>query len=154
MPRLLTIGYQGLTPEGFVAALEKAGVSTLADVRVRTHSRKPGFNARALEERLEGAGIGYIWLKGLGSPEAVREAGRDGDFDRMHALYAHHLDGPAAADDYETLKGLALDEDVCLMCFEAKVEECHRRDLAERLATDTGLPIVHLNPTQEPQLPL
>jgi hypothetical protein len=84
----------------------------------------------------------------------VREAGREGDHARMHRLYAHHLDSPAAADDYATLKGLALDEDVCLMCFEAKVEECHRQDLAERLAGDTGLPIVHLNPTRAPELPL
>ena len=154
MPRILTIGYQGLTPEQFVTALEAAGVSTLADVRIRTHSRKPGFNARALEERLEAAGVGYVWLKGLGSPESVREAGRSGDLQAMHALYAHHLDSPAAQDDYATLKGLALDEDVCLMCFEAEVEECHRKGLAERLAADTGMPIVHLKPGSAPELQL
>jgi uncharacterized protein (DUF488 family) len=137
MPILFTIGYQGLEPDALVAALTEAGVSTLADVRVKPHSRKPGFSGRSLNERLEGAGIGYVGLKGLGYA---------GDMAGMRRAYAAHLESAAALPDYAALKSLALDEDVCLLCFEADPNDCHRLVLAEKLAADTGLPVRHLRP--------
>jgi uncharacterized protein (DUF488 family) len=144
MPTLFTLGYQGLSPDDFVAVLEKAGVSTVADVRINPHSRKPGFSGKRLAERLEGEGLGYVWLKGLGSPDPARDRGHAGDLEGMRRLYREHLDSADAAQDYATLKGLALDEDVCLLCFEADPKDCHRLVLAERLAADTGLAVTHL----------
>jgi uncharacterized protein (DUF488 family) len=152
MPILFTIGYQGLEPDALVAALTQAGVSTVADVRAKPHSRKPGFSGRGLNERLEGEGIGYVGLKGLGSPEAARDLGHAGDVAGMRRAYGGHLETAAAAEDYAALKGLALDEDVCLLCFEADPNDCHRLVLAEKLAADTGLPVRHLKPLAEGRL--
>ncbi len=144
MPTLFTIGYQGLTPDVFVDVLTKAGVSTVADVRINPHSRKPGFSSKRLAETLEGAGLGYVWLKGLGSPDAARDLAHAGDIEGMRRLYRAHIDGPDTGSDYTTLKGLALDENVCLLCYEADVADCHRLVLSEKLVSDTGLPVTHL----------
>lgn len=154
MPILFTIGYQGLTPEVFVDVLQKAGVSTVADVRINPHSRKPGFSSKRLAETLEGAGFGYVWLKGLGSPDAARDRAHAGDLEGMRLLYRQHLDRAEAAEDYATLKGLALDEDVCLLCYEADPNDCHRLILAEKLAGDTGLPVTHLEGLGQARLDL
>jgi uncharacterized protein (DUF488 family) len=154
MPILFTIGYQGLAPDTFVGALTRAGVSTVADVRINPQSRKPGFSRKRLSETLEAAGMGYVWLRGLGSPDPVRDLAHAGDWPGMRKLYAAHLDEPEAQDDYTTLRGLALDEDVCLLCFEANPEECHRFVLADRLAGETGLPVTHLRGSDQGELAL
>ncbi len=152
MPILFTVGYQGLTPDTFVEALRRAGVSTVADVRAKPFSRKPGFSGKRLAETLEGEGLGYVWLQALGSPEPARDLAHKGDMAGMRRLYAAHLDSPETADAYATLRGLALDEDVCLLCFEADPNDCHRLTLAERLTADTGLPVEHLRPLDDSRL--
>lgn len=120
MPTLFTIGCEGLTPDACEALLTKAGVSTVADVRRDPSRCGPGFAEARLAERLEGAGLGYVRLPGLSG----------GGY------------GPVAAEDYAVLRGLALDEDVCLMGETADPQACRR--LAERLSRETGLPLMHL----------
>ena len=48
MTRLYTIGYQGASVEGFIAALKAADVETLIDVRAVPASRRAGGAARAM----------------------------------------------------------------------------------------------------------
>ena len=43
-----------------------------------------------------------------------------------------------------SLKALAADKPVALMCFEADHAGCHRAVLAERLAEETGVAVVDL----------
>jgi uncharacterized protein (DUF488 family) len=45
---VFTIGYGNATPATLVAALQRAGVVTVADVRALANSRRPGFAKRAL----------------------------------------------------------------------------------------------------------
>ena len=46
--RIFTIGYEGATQAELIAALEKAGVEQVIDVRAVPNSRKPGFSKNVL----------------------------------------------------------------------------------------------------------
>ena len=66
--RIFTIGYEGATVGEFLAALEKAGVKRVIDVRALPSSRRPGFSKSPLGAALGEAGIDYVHLKALGTP--------------------------------------------------------------------------------------
>src|SRR3546814_13883629 len=59
-----------------IAALRAAGLETLVDVRAVARSRRPGFSKGALSAAAAEAGIGYVHLRGLGTPVEGREANK------------------------------------------------------------------------------
>ncbi|HEY8384043.1 MAG TPA: DUF488 domain-containing protein [Microvirga sp.] len=135
MPDLFTIGYEGADPAAFLATLQEAGVSVLADVRAVALSRKRGFSKSALRASLEEEGIGYRHFKELGTPKAGREAARAGDATTLRRIYCDEvLTGDPAREAMDALVDLAARQPVCLLCFERDPALCHRRLLAERLA--------------------
>ena len=71
---LHTIGYEKARLGDVIAALKRAGVETLIDVRDRPISRRPGFSKTQLAVALEDAGIRYVGLRALGTPPEGREA--------------------------------------------------------------------------------
>ena len=85
--KLWTIGYENVGVPDFVAALKKAKIKLLIDVREVANSRRAGFSKKSLAASLDEAGIAYIHMKPLGTPKAGREAARKGDVKTMHA---HH----------------------------------------------------------------
>jgi uncharacterized protein (DUF488 family) len=142
--RLLTIGYEGRSIAEFVAELVAGAVQTLIDVRELPLSRKRGFSKRALASAVEAAGISYVHMRALGSPrEARRRLYDDGDYDAFFAAYDQHLsEQDGALDD-----ALALLERgcICLMCFEAEAEKCHRSAAADSLVgrSNVGVEVLH-----------
>jgi uncharacterized protein (DUF488 family) len=141
---LLTIGYEGRTIKEFVGELLDGAVQTLIDVRELPLSRKRGFSKRALASALDAAGIEYVHLRALGSPRDVRrKLYADGDYDAFFAAYNHHL---ADQDDaiHDAL-GLLERGSVCLMCYEASHEKCHRSLLATSLRgrSERRVEVVH-----------
>ncbi|WP_237216579.1 DUF488 domain-containing protein [Falsiroseomonas oryziterrae] len=141
-PAVATIGYEGATPDRLLAALKAAGVATLVDVRAIAASRRPGFAKRALSATLEGAGIGYLHLRALGTPAAGRAAARAGRPAEMRRIFAAHLAGVEAQAALAELSALARRQPVCLLCLEADPAQCHRTLVAEAV----GLPVRHLAP--------
>jgi uncharacterized protein (DUF488 family) len=139
---LLTIGYEGASPAGFVAALRAAGVATLVDVRAVANSRKAGFAKRALAASLAEAGLGYDHLPALGTPAAGRQAARSGQTAAMHRIFRAHMAGTEAQAALAELSARARREPVCILCFEADPARCHRTLVAEAV----GLPVRHLSP--------
>ena len=133
---LFTIGYEGLDPERLTGALKDAGVARLVDVRAVANSRKRGFSKGALKAGLEEAGLGYDHLRSLGTPKAGRQAARAHDAALMRRIYCEEVldtaDGGLALD---ALAELAQAAPICLLCFERDPALCHRRILAERLAS-------------------
>jgi len=145
MPPLATIGYEGATVRRFLATLTEAGVELLVDVRALASSRRPGFAKTALTANLEGAGIGYLHLRSLGTPAEGRAAARAGRHDEMHAVFAGHLATPAARDGLATLADLVRSgRRVCLLCFEADPAHCHRSLVADALAEHVAVEVRHL----------
>ena len=144
MAELLTIGYEGSTPEAFDAALAAAGVELVVDVRAVAASRRRGFAKGALSERLTGAGIGYIHLRELGDPKPGREAARAGRWAEFRSIFSAHLATPEAVGGLARLAELACSRRTALLCYEADAAQCHRTIIAERVARGCELVVAHL----------
>ncbi len=129
-----TIGYEAATLPDVIARLKSDGVVRLADVRAVAASRRAGFSKTVLRESLEADGIGYLHLRGLGTPKPGREAARRGRVAEMRAIYEAHLGSEAAMADWPRLVAAVKAERVALLCFCGRAEGCHRRVLSERLA--------------------
>lgn len=124
--RIFTIGYEGATQSEFIAALLKAGVELLADVRAVPLSRRPGFSKNILAAGLKEAGIDYIGMKALGTPPSGREAARKGQLGRLAEIYAGQLELPEAMFEGARLADMAKGRPTAVMCFERQPETCHR----------------------------
>jgi len=142
--QVFTIGYGGAEIDRFLGVLQDAGVATLADVRAVAGSRKRDFSKSNLRDALAARDIGYEHFRSLGTPKEGRQAARAGDGALMRRIYCHEiLDTQAGQEAFEDLAALAEDRPICLLCFERDPANCHRRILAERLAT-RGWKIVDL----------
>jgi uncharacterized protein (DUF488 family) len=142
--RIFTIGYEGTTVPEFIAALQRAGVSQVIDVRALPLSRRPGFSKTALRGALEEAGIGYVHLKALGTPADGRTAARSGRHEDMARIYAGQLELPEAMAQGAQMLELAAEQPSALLCMEREPAHCHRTLLLRAVAPDAEA--VHLFP--------
>jgi len=160
MRRIATIGVYGFAAEAFLDTLTAADVGLLLDVRQRRGVRGPDYswaNSGRLQRALAAAGIGYRHVKELAPTTELRqlqyrEDGKQGVGKRSRSelapeyrdrYIAEILDrvdlGPLVAD-------LPDEGDSALLCVERDPEACHRSLIAERLASEYDLPVVHLRP--------
>lgn len=124
--RVLTIGYEGVTLDEFLAALTRAGVQQVADIRAIAASRRPGFSKSSLAASLAEAGIGYRHYRALGTPKAGREAARKGDRATLERVYSGQLELPEAQAEAAALGAAVIDRATALLCFERDPTNCHR----------------------------
>lgn len=141
---IFTIGYEAATLGNVIERLKAAGVGTLVDVRAVAASRRAGFSKTILGASLEAEGIAYLHLRDLGTPKPGREAARKGRIDEMRAIFAEHMQEPAAQLQFERLKALAIETPAALLCYEAEACGCHRAVLAERLVAEADFKVVDL----------
>lgn len=145
MERLLTIGYQETTQAAVLDALRLAGATLLIDVRAVAASRRPGFAKSQLAAGVSTIGVGYLHLRGLGTPPDGRLAARSGHHDELRRIYGLHLETVEAQRDLAQLAAIVeAGQRVCLLCLERQPHHCHRALVAERLAADLGCGIEHL----------
>ncbi|MDB4891537.1 MAG: hypothetical protein JWL61_3392 [Gemmatimonadetes bacterium] len=150
MLTLATIGYEGATVQGFLAALEEARIEMLVDVRAVAMSRRPGFAKSRLAANLDEAGIEYLHLRGLGTPADGRAAARAGRHEKMREIFREHMTTPVAQADLETLVSIVKGgKRVALMCFEADPRHCHRSLVVEALAAHVTTEVRHLFPVED-----
>jgi uncharacterized protein (DUF488 family) len=142
MMRIFTIGYEGATVPEFVAALKKAGVERVIDVRALPLSRRPGFSKTPLRGALEEAGIEYLHLKALGTPADGRAAARAGRHADLERIYAGQLELPEAIAQSAQMLHLAGEKPSALLCMEREPAHCHRTLLLKAVAPDAE--VVHL----------
>ncbi|CAO3445212.1 hypothetical protein [Azospirillum argentinense] len=147
VPPLYTIGYEGASFDSVLRALKARGVGVLLDVRELPLSRRAGFSKRPLSAGLEEAGIGYVHLKGLGTPKEGRVAAHQGDLDRFWSIVDAKMQTPEAEHDLNRAAALARERPACLLCFEASPHLCHRLRVGELLHSRFGFTVEHLNPT-------
>jgi uncharacterized protein (DUF488 family) len=125
-----TIGYGGRPPAEFVRLLTGAGVRTVADVRLRPDRsslgsyRYTGKPDTGIEKLLADAGIGYASLPELGNLFL--------GFDDSLPRYAEFFERTA---DLLVGRLLELPQPFCLLCAEKRVNECHRKAIANYLVT-------------------
>ena len=157
---LATIGVYGWTLDDWLDALRAADVRLLVDVRQRRGVRGSEYawaNAQRLEAALSDAGIAYEHRKELAPTTELRqlqyaEDDRAGVGKRSRAALA-----PAYVERYTReilgqvdlrpiVEELPPDGASALMCVERDPEACHRSLVADRLASELGLPVTHLRP--------
>ena len=143
-PALWSIGYERAAWPDFVATLRAAGIGQVLDVRDLPLSRRPGFSKRQLAAGLAEAGIGYVHLRGLGTPPEGREANRRRQWKRFWAIVDARLATDEAEFDLRRAAALALDRPSCLLCYEADPCLCHRRRVGEILTARHGFAVHHL----------
>lgn len=141
---IATIGYEGLTLDAFIAALQRASIDLLIDVRDLPLSRKKGFSKKQLAEALASCGIEYVHLRGLGDPKPGRQAARAGEYERFRAIFGRHMRSQAAVRDVSIAAELVRMRRACLMCFECDHIRCHRSIVADRLSEITELTVTPL----------
>lgn len=141
---LFTIGYEGATLDDFTATLKCAGVRFVVDIRDRPQSRRPGFSKTALAEALDESGIRYVHLGDLGDPKPGRDAARAGDFTTFRRIFGGVLASDIGRLAIETVAKWAMEDNVCLLCYERNPDECHRKLVAHAVETITQERTQHL----------
>jgi uncharacterized protein (DUF488 family) len=143
--KLFTIGYEQTPPKAVLDELVSAGVKLLVDVRAVASSRRPGFSKNQLAAGLNGRGISYLHLRGLGTPKDGRLAARSGDMKALERIYAKHLKTPQAKEELDELSSLVSKAGpVCLLCYERDHAHCHRKWIAEIIEDRDGVKIENL----------
>ena len=144
---LFTIGYEQARSDAVLGELATAKVALLVDVRAVAASRRPGFSKRQLAAGLDEHGIGYLHLRGLGTPKEGRIAARSGDLKSLWRIFEKHLKTPQAKEELDEITAIVKSgQRVCLLCYERDVNHCHRRRVAELVSERTGAKAEHLVP--------
>jgi transcriptional regulator with XRE-family HTH domain len=141
---IISVGYEGRTIDAFVADLQRAGVRTVADVRLNAISRKAGFSKTRLTEALAAAGIGYRHMKSLGNAKENRQPFWDGRAEEGRRVFREALQAPDAEASLEELSELARDHVVAVLCFETDMEMCHRKVIIDEVVSTTAVPVAAL----------
>jgi uncharacterized protein (DUF488 family) len=155
-----TVGVYGFTGETFLAALRDAGVRLLVDVRQRRGVRGSEYawaNSQRLQAALASAGIEYRHMKELAPTTELRhlqyaEDARLGVGKRSRVElapeYVTRYTGEILdrADLGPLVAALPDDGVTALLCVERDPDACHRSLIANRLADEHGVRVVHLAP--------
>lgn len=143
--KLMTIGFTKKSAESFFTKLKRSGAKRVVDVRLNNVSQLAGFAKRNdLEYFLrEICLIDYVHLPVLAPTQNILDAYKKdkGDW----SVYEQQFFELIRTREIEKIIDPAVMEDSCLLCSEDKPHHCHRRLVAEYLATKwSNVEIVHI----------
>ena len=143
-PAVYTAGYEGRSVDAFFNDLLKRGIHVVVDVRANPVSRKYGFSGLRLAEFCKKLGLQYRHVPTLGIPGVAR-AGLNGfaSYQRLLKRYEEAM-LPERAAEVQDVGRLMRRQPSVLVCVEKDVRCCHRSRLAEAVARETGMEVVHL----------
>ena len=125
MKIIYSIGHSNKKEEEFIAILKENKITDLVDVRTYPSSKyNPQFNMVNLENVLPKSGIRYHWR------------GRNLGGLRGNVLFKETLEKMLEASNDERR--------LCVMCSEAKPEECHRTQTIEPVIHELGGKMEHI----------
>ena len=160
MAHLATIGVYGFGVESFLAALDRAGVRLVVDVRQRRGVRGSEYawaNSKRLQAALAGAGIAYEHRPDLAPTTELRRLQYAAD-DRAGVgkrsrveLAAEYVEGflgeiLARADLDSLAEAVRECGPAALLCVERDPEACHRSLVAARLREEYDFEVADLRP--------
>jgi uncharacterized protein (DUF488 family) len=157
---LATIGVYGFTLDAFLSTLREADSRQVLDVRQRRGVRGSEYawaNAKRLQAALAEAGIEYRHHKELAPTTELRqlqyrEDARQGVGKRSRAELAPEYVTRYTREILDRVDLAPIVEEMpapgaaALMCVERDPEACHRSLVAERMAAQFGVTVVHLRP--------
>lgn len=133
---LFTIGYEGLSLEGYLNKLIINNIKVLCDVRKNSFSYKYGFSKIQLQNACEKIGIKFIHIPDLGIVSEKRNSLiTQSDYEKLFLEYEQTtlLEQVNQLNRiYELLKNYYR---VALTCFESSPQQCHRGRIAKALET-------------------
>jgi uncharacterized protein (DUF488 family) len=152
VPDVVTIGVYGWDLDSFLAALRRAEVELLVDVRQRRGVRGPEYawaNSARLQDSLAGAGVDYAHHAELAPTTELRHLQYDEDASQGVGKRSRVALAPRYVERYqnEILAPVDLEPLVAsmpwagataLFCVERDAEACHRSLIAARLAREYG----------------
>lgn len=158
--RLATIGVYGFDAESFLAALRRADVTLLLDVRQRRGVRGAEYawaNSKRLQAALADAGISYEHRPELAPTTEMRQLQYAADDVAGVGKRNREVLAPAFVERYtaEVLDAADLDAvaallpadgAAALLCVERDPEACHRSLVAAALAARGGVEVEDLRP--------
>jgi uncharacterized protein (DUF488 family) len=138
---IYTMGYEGLTIDGFLDNLLKEGIKTVIDVRSNPISHKYGFSKYSLETKCKDIGLNYYHLPQVGIDSKIRST----IFDKEN-LWDYYINKviPCNKEYIDMIAKINKKEPSVLLCFEKEPEKCHRHLLAKIVSDKTLLPIKNL----------
>jgi uncharacterized protein (DUF488 family) len=140
--RLLSVGHSNHDWPRFLALLQGAGVTAVADVRSSPYSRRlPQYNRAALEGALRANDIGYAYL---GDLLGGRPADRDLYDPEGWADYARMRQTAAFRRGLDRLLLGTEDYTVAMLCGEEDPLDCHRGLMIAPALAELGRPPLHL----------
>lgn len=136
---LYTIGYEGISLEEYLNKLIKNDIKLLCDVRRNSISMKYGFSKSQLEKACEAVGVKYVHIPELGIESDKRQVlNTQNDYDTLFALYRNEI-LPRTIDIQNNVLAMLKDnERIALTCFEANINQCHRKHLADAITKLPG----------------
>ncbi len=143
-PAVFTAGYEGVTVDGFLNSLLRAGIQRIIDVRNNPVSRRYGFHKSTLNRLAGFVGIEYMHVPELGiHSENRQELESQADYDALFDVYrAKTL--KREIDAIKRVSKLVEEKPSVLVCMEANPCQCHRSHLAAAVADESTLAIKHL----------
>jgi uncharacterized protein (DUF488 family) len=132
---VFTIGHSSHDWPTFQHLLDRAEIGVVIDVRSNPISRLAHFNRAELKERLNAAGVGYVFM-GLELGGHPRSGGVP-DFERMAA-------SPLFAEGIARVEEMATRTRPALLCSEHEPLTCHRCLLVGRRLAERGVAVAHV----------
>jgi uncharacterized protein (DUF488 family) len=158
--RLITIGVYDWAPDEFLAALRRADVRLLLDLRQRRGVRGSQYawaNSKRLQAALADAGIAYEHLPELAPTTELRqlqyaEDARQGVGKRSRQQLAPEYARRFVAERLDQVdlapivESMPAEGAAALLCVERDPEACHRSLVAQRISANFGVALDHLTP--------
>lgn len=136
---LFTIGYEGISLEQYINKLIVNDIKVLCDVRKNSYSMKYGFSKSQLKKACEGVGIEYVHIPEVGIESDKREElNSQSDYDKLFDYYKSDVLVRETTKQLEIFSILKSKKRIALTCFEANINHCHRKHLAESISSLNG----------------
>jgi uncharacterized protein (DUF488 family) len=136
---LFTIGYEGVCLEEYLNKLIINGIKVLCDVRKNSLSMKYGFSKSQLKNACEGVGIKYEHIPDLGIESDKRqELNSQSDYDALFRQYRNDILTKTRPQQEYLHELLKTNKRIALTCFEANIQQCHRKHLSEAITKLPG----------------
>jgi len=127
-----SFGYSGCSLEEFYEILKKFNIKVVADVRKNPTSKREEFCKEKLEKSLKERRIEYFWFEELGGfKQSYKEFSLSKTFD----------------ENVKKLEEIGKDKNLMILCMEKDWRKCHRKFIAQRIASD-GFEVFHITKTK------
>ena len=138
------MGHSNTELEEFLSLLD--GIEVVVDVRSIPFSRyAPQFNAHNIRERLEAAGVQYIFMEDDEVGNVLGGEPRDDDcHEHGKIVYESVMKKSWYQEGISKLVQLASKRKVAIMCSEEDPHRCHRHHLITQSLLEEGVTVFHM----------